>query len=86
MSGSGNAFAKGGIGCIVAFIGVGLLCVLLGGSIHINLGGIIILFVIGGVIGLIVFSIYNKGVQEGRGGDRRDRGNKRWDDHKWDDR
>jgi len=59
--GAGGAFLKGGCGCIVAFLVIGLLVVAVGGSMHIDIGGAILLFVIGGIIGLIVLAIYNKG-------------------------
>jgi hypothetical protein len=52
---------KGGCGCLVLFLAVGLLAVLFGGSMRIDAGGAILLFVIGGVVGLIVLAIYNKG-------------------------
>jgi hypothetical protein len=74
MSKKGSAFAKGGFGCILAFLAIGLLCVLLGGRMYIDLGGAIILFVIGGIIGLIVLAIYNKGYSEGKVDKGDDRG------------
>ena len=58
---AGSAFAKGGCGCIVLFFIIGFLAVAAGGSMHIDIGGAILLFVIGGVIGLIVLGVYNKG-------------------------
>jgi hypothetical protein len=61
MEGKGEAFAKGGCGCLIAFVAVGLLVALLGGNVHIDIGGAVMLFVIGGVIGLVVLAIYNKG-------------------------
>jgi len=70
MSGSGRAFMKGGAGCLVAFLVLGLLAVVLGGTMHFDIGGLILLFVIGGVVGLVVFAIYNKG--------RRDEGQERY--------
>jgi hypothetical protein len=66
MSEKGDAFLKGGCGCIVAFFVIGLSCVLIGGNMHIDIGGAILLFIIGGVIGLIVLAIYNKGKQDAR--------------------
>ena len=56
-----KAFAKGGCGCIAAFLVIGLLCVLVGGHMRLDLGGAIMLFVIGGVIGLVVHAIYKRG-------------------------
>ena len=49
MTNGGKAFAKGGIGCLVGFV---VLAVAVGGSVHLNLGG---------VLGLIVNWIYQKG-------------------------
>jgi hypothetical protein len=67
MADKGRAFVKGGLGCLLGFLAIGLLFVLLGGYMRIDLGGAILLFVIGGVIGLIVLAIYRKGYAEGRG-------------------
>jgi hypothetical protein len=60
-SGGGTAFVKGGCGCLVIFVVLALLTVALGGHAHADLGGLIFLFVMGGIIGLIVFFVYNKG-------------------------
>ena len=57
----GSAFVKGGCGCLVVFAVLAFIAVLLGGHAHANVGGVVFLFVIGGIIGLIAFSIYNKG-------------------------
>jgi hypothetical protein len=57
----GEAFVKGGCGCLIAFVVLGLSCALIGGNVHIDLGGIILLFVVGGIIGLVVLAIYHKG-------------------------
>ena len=62
----GAAFAKGGCGCLLAFLLIGMLFVMVGGSMHIDAGGAILLFVIGGVIGLIVLAIYNKGRRDAK--------------------
>ena len=43
---AGKAFAKGGCGCLVAFLVIGILCVAFGGHMHIDPGGAILLFVI----------------------------------------
>jgi hypothetical protein len=61
MADKAEAFVKGGCGCLAAFFVLGLSCLLVGGSVHIDVGGVFLLFVIGGVIGLIVLAIYNKG-------------------------
>ncbi|MHC4399480.1 MAG: hypothetical protein ACYTG0_07360 [Planctomycetota bacterium] len=66
MTSKGDVFVKGGLGCLGAFFVIGLVFVLVGGSMHIDIGGAVLLFVIGGVIGLIVLAIYSKGVREGR--------------------
>jgi hypothetical protein len=66
VPGPGAAFAKGGCGCLILFLVVGFLVVALGGSMHIDLGGALILFLIGGVLGLIVLAIYNKGRMDPR--------------------
>jgi hypothetical protein len=47
-----RAFLKGGAGCVVAFIVIGIAVAALGGRAHADLGGLAMLFVIGGVIGL----------------------------------
>lgn len=64
MGEKGEAFGKGGCGCLVAFLAIGLLVVLFGGNMHIDIGGAVFLFVIGGGIGLIVLAIYNKGKRD----------------------
>ena len=58
---SGKAFVKGGCGCLVAFLAIGLFFVMIGGRMHIDIGGALLLFVIGGVGGLIYLWIFNKG-------------------------
>lgn len=76
MSERSKAFTQGGCGCLIAF-GVGaLLAVIMGGSVHIDPGGAILLFVMGGVIGLVVLSIHKRGYEKGR----RDHGA---DDREW---
>jgi hypothetical protein len=65
--GPGRAFVKGGMGCLGAFIVIGLLFVVLGGSMRIDVGGAILLFVIGGLLGLLVFWIYRKGQRSRQG-------------------
>ena len=65
-NGSGSAFVKGGLGCLAAFLVIGLVAVLLGGHMHIDAGGACLLLVIGGVLGLIVFAIYKKGYTQGK--------------------
>ena len=67
MSEQGEAFVKGGCGCLIGFVVLGLSCALVGGRFRIDLGGAVMLFVIGGVIGLIVLAIYNKGRDDASG-------------------
>ncbi len=61
----GNAFAKGGCGCLLLFVVVGVLIAMMGGSFEIDGCGAVLLFGIGGVIGLVVLAIYNKGRRDG---------------------
>ena len=71
MGDQGSAFLKGGIGCLVAFFVIGLLFVVMGGSMHIDAGGACCLFVGGGLLGLLVLWIYNKGKEDASNGDDR---------------
>ena len=64
MEEKGTAFAKGGCGCLIAFAALGLLALLFGGNVNIDLGGVVFLFVIGGIAGLIVLAIYSKGKKD----------------------
>ena len=73
----GSAFVKGGCGCLLAFFAIGMLCVMIGGNMHIDLCGAIMLFIIGGVIGLIVLAVYNKGQRDAS----TDRDPDGWRDH-----
>ena len=66
MGEKGEAFVKGGCGCLIGFLLIGLFFVLIGGRMHIDIGGAVALFVIGGIIGLVVLAIYNKGGRQGR--------------------
>jgi hypothetical protein len=61
MKNKGSAFLKGGAGCFVVFIVLALLALLMGGSVRMNLGGVVLLFLIGGLIGLAVNWVYQKG-------------------------
>jgi len=60
----GSAFVKGGFGCLLVFLAIGLIFVFLGGNMHINAGGAILLFVIGGVIGLVILAVYRSGQRD----------------------
>ena len=66
MSGSGGAFVKGGCGCIVAFFAIGMFFVMIGGGMHFDAGGLVLLFAGGGVLGLIVRAVYNKGASDAK--------------------
>jgi hypothetical protein len=59
--GPGKAAGLGALGCLGAFLLIGFLFVLAGGSVYIDGGGFIILIVLGAIIGLIVYAIYSKG-------------------------
>lgn len=61
----GTAFVKGGFGCIVLFFAIALLFLLFGGSAHVDVGGLILLFIIGGCMGLLYLFVYNKGKIQG---------------------
>jgi hypothetical protein len=65
MAEKGSAFVKGGLGCLGAFLVVGLVFVVFGGTMRIDAGGAICLFVGGGAIGLVVLWIYNRGKRSG---------------------
>lgn len=58
---NGRAFLKGGLGCLVAFVVLGGACVAIGGSMYIDFGGAVILFLLGGIGGLIVNAVYHRG-------------------------
>ena len=66
MPSGGSAFMKGGCGCIVLFLVLATFTVIVGGSAHLDLGGVILLFVVGGVAGLIFRAIYVKGRKDER--------------------
>ena len=57
----GQAFVKGGCGCLIAFAAIALVVVLTGGRAYMDPFGAACLFVVGGLIGLLVLAIYNKG-------------------------
>lgn len=66
MGEKSEAFVKGGCGCLVAFGGMGLLAVMLGGHVYLDPGGAVMLFVIGGLLGLGWLAIFNSGRRAGR--------------------
>ncbi len=59
-----KAFAKGGLGCLGIFIVLAVITLLVGGSVHFDLCGGVLLFLIGGVVGLIVLAVYNRGKRD----------------------
>ncbi len=59
-TGKGLAFLEGGFGCLSAALVLGLFTMVVGGTMHYDVSGLILLFFIGGLIGLIAVSIYNK--------------------------
>lgn len=64
MSQYGLAAAKGGLGCLTVFL---VIAVLLGGSLHLDGGGVVILLIIGAVYGLFAHAVYQKGRRDGGG-------------------
>ena len=74
MGEKGSTFVKGGFGCLAAFLVLGLLAVLFGGGMHINLGGAVLLFVVGGGLALIGLMLFGrKGRPRGSGSRLEDR-------------
>jgi hypothetical protein len=69
---TGQAFVKGGCGCLLLFAAVAFISVLFGGHAHADIGGLILLFLIGGAIGLVVLSVYNRGRRDGTSRDEKD--------------
>ena len=67
MGQTSAAFMKGGFGCVFLFGAIALIMVLIGGDAWIDLGGLVILFLIGGWIGVMVLKIYNHGKRDGAG-------------------
>jgi len=61
----GQAFVKGGCGCLLVFVALAFIAVILGGRVHADTGGLIALFLIGGVIGLVALAFYNRGRRDG---------------------
>ncbi|MEM7516800.1 MAG: hypothetical protein AAF368_07735 [Planctomycetota bacterium] len=60
-----SAFARGGVGCLGAFIVLAFLAVSFGGTATFDVLGSLLVFVIGGILGLVVRSVYDKGRQDG---------------------
>jgi len=68
--GRAASFAKGGCGCLLAFLIGGLFVVVLGGRVHLDVGGALMLFLVGGVIALMVRAGYIRGQRDGLAGTR----------------
>lgn len=75
-----GAFVKGGCGCLIAFFVLGFLASAMGGHISIDAFGLVCLFVIGGILGLIVLMVFNKGKAAGQAMERRNQIRARVDD------
>jgi hypothetical protein len=56
-----GAFLRGGLWGLAVFGVLAVISVLAGGQTHADLGGLVLLFAIGGIIGIVVRAIYNKG-------------------------
>jgi hypothetical protein len=54
-------FVKGGFGCLGIFFAFGILMLLVGGHFYFDFGGLIMLFILGGILGLIARSVFNAG-------------------------
>jgi hypothetical protein len=63
----GQAFVKGGVGCLPLFVALALVALIFGGEAHADIGGIVVLFLIGGGVGLVDLYIYNRGRRDGGG-------------------
>ncbi len=61
------AFVKGGFGCVLLFAVFALVMVLIGGDAWVDLGGLVVLFLIGGWVGVMALKIYNHGKKDGAG-------------------
>jgi hypothetical protein len=60
MSQGSQAFVKGGCGCLLAFAALGAVALMAGGRVRINCGGVVLLFLVGGVIGLVALAVFGK--------------------------
>ncbi|MDB4358630.1 hypothetical protein N9Z18_00150 [Verrucomicrobiales bacterium] len=67
MENKGSSFLKGEAGCFAVFALLALLALISGGSVRMDFGGVVILFVIGGVIGGVIGLLVNWIYQKGKG-------------------
>lgn len=58
-----QAFIWGGLSTVVIFSVLVVISLAVGGVAHVEFGGLLLLFALGGVIGIIVRAIYNKGTR-----------------------
>lgn len=65
MGDRSTAFVRGGCGCLLGTIVLGLFVALMGGRFRMDAGGALLLFLIGGVVGLIFLAGYNRGRRAG---------------------
>jgi hypothetical protein len=49
----------------LVFAALGFLAILVGGHVRVSLGGLVFLFLVGGVIGLVMFAAYKRGRRDG---------------------
>ncbi len=61
MEDKGSAFLKGGTGCLALCAIIACLVLLAGGHVRVNFWGLVFLFFVGGIIGLIAYAAYQKG-------------------------
>lgn len=64
MANEGKAFVKGGAGCLLVFLALGALALVFGGWVRLNPAGLVLLFLLGGVVGLVVNWIYQRGKRD----------------------
>ena len=62
----GESFIKGGCGCVIAVVALGLLLVVVGGRFRIDLFGALCLFVVGGLVAAGAHYIYDSGRRQGQ--------------------
>ena len=63
-----GAFTRGGLVALIAFLLLAVFTVLIGGSVRMNLGGVLVVFILGGCGGLLVRYVFMKGYRKGKKG------------------